>query len=297
MKRILVLSPHEDRAHRAITLAASLAARTGASLTLLRVLEEVAGTDAPLGGESRSIRDILTEVETGRVGDEADRLRAAGLDVKVEVCWGVPWEVVLDLVRRDGYDLCVKPATGQSHAGQVFFGSTALFLFRRCPCPVWVVGDDGGLPSRVLAAVDPTTSGRGVANRIVDWAEQVAGWSGGAAHVATAWHARAAELLKDDLSATDWKSYVDDARDRAERDLGALLSERESPTPSERVHLLEGTPQEALPRFAEERDVDLIVMGTLGRKGGVGDLLGETAETVIRQVRSSVLTIPLVTEA
>ncbi len=226
MEHILVLSPHEDRAGCAVNLAAELAQRTGAKVTLLRVLERNLTTSdsSQLEDPESWIRDLLTEVETRRVGDLTDRFRSRGIEVCVEVRWGVPWETVLELVERDRHDLVVKPASGMSHAGRVFFGYTALQLFRRCPCPVWVVGDEGRLPKRILAAIDPTGAARrrAAAMRILDWAERVGTWADGPVHVATAWHAPAAELLRDELPERDWKAYVADARERAETDLRAV---------------------------------------------------------------------------
>lgn len=295
MNRILVLSPHEDRAGRAIHLACELAMRTGASVTLVRVLEESLGAGQSLAGAGpRSIREMLAEIETRRVGELAERFRERAIPVSVEVRWGVAGAAVVELVERDRIDLVVKPATGLSRSGRLFFGATALHLFRRCPCPVWVVGQEGRLPSRIVAAVDPqgAPQRRAAAARILEWAERVGIWTDGLVHVASAWEAVAADLLRDEVSAEEWKAYVDDARSRAERDLRALLAARSAAAPPDRIHLLEGPVVEALPRFAEEQDADLIVMGTLGREGAMGDLLGETAETIIRQIRSSVLTIP-----
>lgn len=296
MNRILVLTPPEDRVGRAVALAADLARCSGASLTLLEALEEslVAPERSRSAASERSLRELLTEAETRRVGALAERIRATGVEARVEVCWGSPSSVVLDLVERDGFDLVVKPATGMSRAGRIFFGFTAMHLFRRCPCPVWVVGDEGRLPGKVMAAIDPMDAPprRAAANRILDWADRVAGWSEGAVHVATAWNAPAAEMLRAELSERDWKTYVDDARERAQTDLDAFLADRRPPVADERIHLLEGEARDALPRFAESEDVELIVMGTRGGSDPRGDLLGETAETTIRQVRCSLLTIP-----
>ena len=57
------------------------------------------------------------------------------------------------------------------------------------------------------------------------------------------------------------------------------------------MHLIEGQPRRALPRWVESHDVDLVVMGSVGRAGIAGFLIGETAETLIRSVRCSVLVV------
>jgi nucleotide-binding universal stress UspA family protein len=294
--QILVLTPHEDRAGRAVNLALELAQRTGARVKLLRVLQENLGVEGSSQREGRTVplREVLLEAETRRLEELGERLRSSAIDVSVEVCWGVPWEIVLRLVEREAYDLVVKPASGLDRQGRVFFGSTALHLFRRCPCPVWVVVDEGRLPSRVLAAIDPSGAPqrKRVANRIVDWAERVGEWAEASVDVATAWSAPAADLLSENLPEDELKAYVQDAQERVVTNLNELLAARPAPPDSDRIHVVEGAAQDAIARFSEEHDIDLIVMGTLCRDDAVGDLLGETAETIIRQVRSSVLTIP-----
>ncbi len=296
MKKILVFAPHQDRAGRAASVAGQLAEKTGAEVQLLRVLEEKLpmAPDGEATESSRSVRQLLVDVETQHVETLAAKLRDAGTKVSVEVCWGVAWEAVLDRVTRDQIDLVVKPANGLERRGHVFFGATALHLFRRCPCPVWVVGDEGKLPSKVMAAVDPggATHRRLIASRIMDWAEHVRGWSGAEAHVATAWNAFGAEVLRERLSEEEWKRYIDEAREEAAAGLERTLQERPESIPEENIHLVEGVAYEVIPEVALAQDIDLIVMGTLGREGRVGDQLGETAETMIRAVRSSVLTIP-----
>ncbi len=296
MEKILVLAPHEDRSGRAAGLAGQLAARTGARVVLLRVLEErhFAGAPSDASESQRRIRQLLVEVETQQVEELGARLRSDGLDVSVEVCWGVPWEAVLDRVRRDGYDLVVKPASGLVRRGHVFFGATALHLFRRCPCPVWVVGNDGHLPNRLLAAVDPSgaTHRRLIASRILDWAGTVGGWSGAEIHVGTAWNAVGEEVLRERLDEEERKSYVAQARSEVADDLEQVLRERGLELEDDRVHLVQGVAHEVLPELAREKQIDLVVMGTLAREGAIGDRLGETAETVIREVRCSVLTVP-----
>lgn len=296
MQNILAFVPHEDRAGRAAALTRELATRTGASVRLLRVLEEKLGSVPSRAScdSQESIRRLLAEVETQQLEEIASQLRNSGVDVSVEVCWGVPWEEILYRVRQHDIDLVVKPASGLGRRGRVFFGATALNLFRRCPCPVWVVGDNGRLPKRLLAAIDPSgaTHRRLIASRILDWAEHVGEWSGAEIHIGTAWNAAGIEVLRERLGDEEWKEYVDETRRETFSDLERVLEERTPRAQAERVHLVHGVAHEVLPELVQKTEIDLVIMGTLGREGEVGDRLGETAETMIREVRSSVLTIP-----
>jgi nucleotide-binding universal stress UspA family protein len=58
-------------------------------------------------------------------------------------------------------------------------------------------------------------------------------------------------------------------------------------------HLTEGKPHEEICRFAEQRDADIIVMGTHGRTGLARLLLGSVAERVVRTSNIPVLTVPI----
>ena len=57
------------------------------------------------------------------------------------------------------------------------------------------------------------------------------------------------------------------------------------------IHMVAGTAGVVLPGLAERLDVDLVVMGTVGRTGLRGLIMGNTAETILRSVRCSVLAV------
>jgi len=55
--------------------------------------------------------------------------------------------------------------------------------------------------------------------------------------------------------------------------------------------ILEGSPSREIIDFAEKNDIDLIVMGTLGKTGIRRFLLGSVAENVVRHSRKAVLVV------
>jgi nucleotide-binding universal stress UspA family protein len=55
--------------------------------------------------------------------------------------------------------------------------------------------------------------------------------------------------------------------------------------------VLRGSPAEEIIGFAERSNIDLIVMGTLGRTGITRFLIGSVAERVVRHSKKSVLVI------
>ena len=68
------------------------------------------------------------------------------------------------------------------------------------------------------------------------------------------------------------------------------VSPPDSRIPVER-HLLAGDPADAIVRIAETEHIDLIVMGTHGRRGLSRLLMGSVAESVVRESPCPVLTV------
>jgi universal stress protein A len=56
-------------------------------------------------------------------------------------------------------------------------------------------------------------------------------------------------------------------------------------------HHLKGSPASEILRFAEREEIDLIVIGTHGRKGLSRLLMGSVAESVVRRAKCPVLTV------
>jgi nucleotide-binding universal stress UspA family protein len=57
------------------------------------------------------------------------------------------------------------------------------------------------------------------------------------------------------------------------------------------VHLVKGKAGDVIPAFVEKRGIDLVVIGTVGRSGIPGLLIGNTAEEILNAVDCSVLTL------
>ena len=57
------------------------------------------------------------------------------------------------------------------------------------------------------------------------------------------------------------------------------------------VHQLEGSPDMTISKFVSDNGVDTVVIGTIGRVGIPGLLMGNTAEKVLRQLDCSLLAL------
>jgi nucleotide-binding universal stress UspA family protein len=212
--------------------------------------------------------------------------------IDVSVRWGTPWLELVRAVLRDGHDLVVKTAAGAAGRHPVFFGSTALHLLRKCPSAVWIVAGAEAPPiRRVVAALDPMARDSvrtGLAERIVENALDVSAAFEADLHVLSAWRATGERILREHMTSAELGDFVEAARATAAEGLRKALAPWGGAVPEQRVHLLRGVAHEVIPDWVAQQEADLLVLGTLGRAGLPGRLIGETAETVVRSVRCSV---------
>ena len=54
------------------------------------------------------------------------------------------------------------------------------------------------------------------------------------------------------------------------------------------IHVVKGDPSSTIPMELERLEADLLLMGTISRRGATGFLLGNTAEKILERVRCSV---------
>lgn len=80
-------------------------------------------------------------------------------------------------------------------------------------------------------------------------------------------------------------------RKRAEEKLKAIYQDEGGGDLAGEIHIRKGKPHEEILKLAEELDVDMIVIGSHGRKGLERAIFGSVAERVTRMARIPVLII------
>ncbi|MCB0162923.1 MAG: universal stress protein [Anaerolineae bacterium] len=245
-----------------------------------------------------SIQEYIIEEGHRDLKQSVAALRQAGVQVSSKVLSGTPFLEIIREVLRNKHDLVMIAAEGQSGLKKMLFGSTTMHLMRKCPCPVWVMKPSQPKQySRILAAVDPTPldEKRNALNmKIMDLATSLAQLEQSELHIVHAWALyREFGLTYGHIQIP--KSELDKLIRETETMHGRWFSELLREYPLEKlncqVHLLHGDAGTLIPEQAKEKEIELIVMGTVCRTGVVGLLIGNTAENVLRQVNCSVLTV------
>lgn len=85
--------------------------------------------------------------------------------------------------------------------------------------------------------------------------------------------------------------YLTRAREHTHQRLEKILTEEEGQSHSAVLAIKEGSPFVEIVRYAREQNVDLIVMGTHGRRLLAHMLLGSVAEQVLRKAPCPVLVV------
>ena len=306
-KNILLVQIPGGGSGHALNTAIELARRNGGKL---KIMSAVGESPTLTRLELTAIPDVDLEQLVAREHQErlqlpAQAAREAGVEVETVVRFGRPFVAVTKEVMEHEHDLVIKTAEGSHGFSDQLFGTTGLNLIRKCPCPVWILkaeADPSTAPQRILAAVDPCPDDDDLPvddahfhmnDRILELAASLARAHGSELDIVHAWSVPGEALLrgKARLSAEKVDAMVAETREWHRRELQGLLAEHDWNGLDVNVRLLQGEPEDVISAFARHKNADLIVMGSLGRTGLEGLLVGNTAEKVLGKAQCSVLTI------
>jgi nucleotide-binding universal stress UspA family protein len=106
------------------------------------------------------------------------------------------------------------------------------------------------------------------------------------------WSLYGEELLRPRMGEDQIAEMLEAARTAAAGALRTLVSGLTAPANvTVSTACIKGEPESVIPEFAATHGVDLVVMGTVGRTGIAGFLMGNTAEKVLGSLRGSVLAV------
>jgi nucleotide-binding universal stress UspA family protein len=277
-----------------------LARRNQAKLTVVDVIEEDSWVSGEIYGLEpfQELKQLVSEERQKELDIVIEPLRQQGLDVRVKLLFGKPFLEIIREVLRENHDLVMKTAQGEGGLKGMLFGSTAMHLMRKCPCPVWVVkrGENERF-DRIIAAVDPDPldEQRNQLNfKIMDLATSLAKIEQSILLVVHAWSLYGETILRSGrgrMNREEIDTMVREAEAEHKERLNNLLQKYKLQDLKHRVHLIKGEAGRVIPELAEKKRADLIVMGTLSRSGVAGFLIGNTAEKIIHEVDCSVLTV------
>ena len=227
-----------------------------------------------------------------------ENLDLEGINVNTRLLTGIPFVEIIREVLRGKYDLVIKSAEGSTGIFSNLFGEKDMRLMRKCPCPVWIIKQSKSTKfERILAAVDPDPEVPGNASlndQILNLATSLAKQEKSELHIVHTWSLLGEDILRSARSSLS-KEEVDEIAAQTQQQhkewLDRLLKEHKLIGKGYKIHLEEGDAGEMIPKLARDTKATLVVMGTVARTGVAGFFIGNTAERILRNVDSSVLTV------
>ena len=300
---ILLAVDFSEGSKAALAQADFMAKGLGARLHVLHVWDATEflppddrNADGPLASFSRALHTQARQALEEFVGEAKSRgmvINHAFMES------GVASTTIVEVAKRQKYDLIVLGTHGRTGIAHALLGSVAERVVRKAPCPVLTVREPtqkrAPAIARVLAPVDYSEGSR----RALEYATELAASFRAELDVLHVWE-RPAYVPEDVVvHAPDvtQRSLTDLIRESAERRMNDFLASVSGARPKEKRQfpphrLLSGEPASKLIEELEKGEYDLVVLGTHGRTGLSRFLLGSIAEKLVRYSPVPVLTVP-----
>jgi len=285
--RILVATDFSPYAAAAMKQGVWLARKTGGQLILAHTIPDFS-MSAYWGPHEREANQLtLRERSDTALRHTVVDLNAMDLDVKLVTLEGEPFVEITHAAQEEDCSLVLAGTRGHAKWEQFFVGSTAKRLIRKCSSSVWIVkAEHVGPPKVVLAATDFSE----VSLKAVREGLKIAQQAGAEFHLLHIVDSR--DVPEDVISRIPTGSSL---RQEINEEASRLLEEFQESLAVDRtqiqVHLSWGTPWQEIGRISRHQAADLIVIGTVGRSGIKGLLMGNTAEKVLDTCDCSILTV------
>ncbi|MCB1843821.1 MAG: universal stress protein [Halioglobus sp.] len=287
MGRMLIIADLEETCC-ATPRGLELAARLGLEVEVVAFtyvsLASLRGNSA----EQARVRKRLLDTRRDEVQAQIDSQRRPGQQVTLQVVWQK--DIDQWITRECGkgkVDLVVK--TGH-RSETLVHTSTDWQLLRECPVPVLLVARKRWHRTKpVLAALDLSTtlrSKQALNGKVLRAARDLAHGLGVELKIITAIEI---PTLLADLDLVDPLAYTRDARRDMQPQIDKLAAAYDLPE-----HLFvskQGPVEKVITSCAASTRAQIVVMGTVARRGVKARLLGNTAERVLRHMKTDVLAI------
>ncbi|WP_339720123.1 universal stress protein [uncultured Paraglaciecola sp.] len=227
----------------------------------------------------------------------ASTLEVFALEIKTMVASGETFIELIRQVLKCKFDLlAIMAAKKQLGLPTSFFGSTQMHLLRQCPCPLWIVNPHTTADIKnILTPVDAASeesSEISLNTSLIEASKLVESISHATVHFLQVWSVYAEGYLSVRGGLSE-QSIEDMRKDTLESCKQALLSYTElqdwSKSTMHMDLILSNFPSSEIINTVKQKQIDLLIMGTVCRTGIAGFFIGNTAEKVFTEVSCSVL--------
>lgn len=273
-----------------------LARQTGAKVTLFDVvdpLESILSSYANIVSP-KELTELIAGQRREQLTEVAEKPEFKDVKISVLVTSGKSFIEIIKAVIVSKSDLLIKVANVYKQG----FDSNDFHLMRKCAIPVWIIkSTQPNSVNKILAAVDLSmekhAEGRAQNRMIMDIASSLSQMEKAKLTVFSCWQLYGEQALRHGaftrVSTEEIEVLLKNEEREYKKILDVLISEY---TNSNIEQCLEkGIPKLLIPEYVNSNLIDVVVMGTIGRSGIPGFLIGNTSETVLQGINSSVITL------
>ncbi len=284
--RVLVPYDRSEQAQHALTHA--MTAFDSADIVLFHVVEPFADHTGAGGYDGERYRQQLENAEKMLSGvrdwfDESDRKR-----IKPVVRYGRAVHEIIRYTKDESIDHIVLGSHGRDGAARLLLGSVAETVARRSPVPVTVVRESAeelGEITHVLVPFDASDHAKTALEHAIETFPEATVTALYVTHPADGGIAGTATVFE----------ILENWEDEVQEHIDSVLGVAETIADEHDAEILTETtddrPAQGIVSYAEENEIDHIVLGSTGRDGLARVLLGSVAETVIRRSPVSVTVV------
>lgn len=188
-------------------------------------------------------------------------------------------------IKDHSYDLIIKAANMEDDAiSSFFFTPVDWQLMRKVDIPVILVKDQEWQPQKILllalCSINQKISNR-VNSILFREAQIVSMLTNSTIHLVNAVPSPALNVSID-VPGIIPDIYNETIHKKHEEQMLEFASKHN--IPKENVHTIDGLPDDVIPELAKKLDVNAVMMGSVGRDGFTGTIIGNTAELIIDDV-------------
>ncbi|WP_395343260.1 universal stress protein UspE [Ningiella sp. W23] len=275
--------------HRACFLAKKLNAEL---LVVSCIYDETYDMTNFLSAEQRV--DMKSALLNGQLkAMQACTAKTIGVKVSVKSVWHKSLhQGIIDVATHEDCDMIVKACKNHTKFAHKLFTPSDWRLLRYSPLNVLMVKDhDWPENGNIVASISVDTNDKVhnlLSERVTKISCDLAKMVNARVNLANTF-AGAPVHVAIEVPSFNAQAYNQDIQDKHEKDVHTIAQAHD--IPDDQVFVSEGLPEDIIPKVCEKLDAELLVLGSVGRRGISAALLGNTAEHIIDHVTCDTLVI------
>lgn len=292
LENILVVVTREVDCTLVLEKAHKLAAAANANTFVIRVIyDDVVESTIPKAEDIQRLKSFIMEAEGTYLEDLVNDFSPKFQKIELATIWNKrQWQGVKDVAEDIGADLIIKVANLETRIQEVIHTPDDWNLLRNAECPVMLVKPQAWEENpAIIAAVDILDeTHQEMNNEILKKADSLTKVLSGDLHIVNAY-----PLFEPWVGELGAGYNYDEIKEDVESDLRAniLAITKENDIDFSMLHIREGKPSMVIRDVVDQCHADLVVMGTVGRSGVAGLVIGNTSEAVLHVVNTDVVTL------